>query len=140
MSDSISSGRHAATVAAQRAAAKLGISELKRHLLLCNDRKAADCASEQEMEAAWDFLKSRLKELGLAKQGGVFRTKALCLDICTGGPILVVYPDGVWYGQCNPPVIERIIQEHLVGGRIVREYVIAQPRALQQRPAPARES
>jgi (2Fe-2S) ferredoxin len=139
MADPVSSGRHAATVAAQRAASKLGVEELRRHVLLCYNAKEADCASEEQMKEAWSFLKSRLKELGLAKQGGIFRSKVLCLDICTGGPILVVYPDGTWYGRCDPPVIERIIQEHLVGGKVVKDYVIAQPRGLGC-PAPGREA
>lgn len=105
----------------------LGLPQIQRHLFLCADQSVPKCCPKAEGLAAWEYLKQRLKALGMDRPtehqaGCIFRTKANCLRVCQQGPILVVYPDGIWYHSATIPVIERIIQEHLLGNQVVPEY------------------
>jgi len=115
-------------------AEELHIPRIRRHIFLCADQTKPQCAPREVTLESWDYLKKRLEELGLTRGDAcIFRTKANCLRVCEQGPIAVVYPEGTWYHSAVPEVLERIIQEHLIEGRPVAEYVFAEAKALSVR-------
>ena len=100
---------------------------ISHHLLLCATSNKAACCNREEGEASWIYLKKLLSQLGLEdtsrSEGVVLRSKVDCLRICSNGPILLVWPDGIWYEGITPERIDIIVRQHIIKGDILEEWV-----------------
>lgn len=109
----------------------LGLDCIERHIFLCADASKPKCVDRESSLIAWNYLKQRLQELKIdlpqaERPTCIFRTKANCLRVCQKGPIMVIYPDGVWYHSVTPEVIEQIIQQHILNNQVVIEHAFIQ--------------
>ncbi|MEY3725403.1 MAG: hypothetical protein RLZZ365_1338 [Pseudomonadota bacterium] len=96
------------------------------HLFFCLNERGndEDCCALHNAKALFDFTKKRVKELGLNGAGKVRVNKAGCLDHCANGPVMVIYPQGVWYSMIDTEDVEEIIDSHLIQGKPVERLMI----------------
>ncbi len=109
-------------------AENLLIGQFHRHVFLCVGEPCCATIGAQGAQDAWDALKGELKARNLSLATGpnaCYRTKVGCLRMCTGGPIMVVYPEGTWYGGMTADRIPRFVQEHLIDGKPIEEWIFA---------------